>query len=127
MKDIWKDAPEEHDFPAAMEYLTLLFESQAAASLVKKLKKAPTIRRKAKDLMRASGLNLLPRENSHVSADLKKIKKRKLLSPVLLVRGNGAAGAPLIVADGFHRVCASWFSDENLPIACRLVSSKAGD
>ena len=122
MRDIWKDTPEEHDFPAAMEYLTLLFDEKNARNLVKKLKGAPTVHRKAKDLIRASGLALLARENSHVASDLKKIKRGKTLSPVLLVRGNGAMGAPLVVADGFHRICASWYKDENLTIACRLVS-----
>jgi hypothetical protein len=26
------------------------------------------------------------------------------------------------VADGYHRICASWYRDENIPIACRIVS-----
>jgi hypothetical protein len=26
------------------------------------------------------------------------------------------------VADGYHRVCASYLTDENTPIPCRLVS-----
>jgi hypothetical protein len=29
---------------------------------------------------------------------------------------------PLVVADGYHRICASWYRDENIPIACRIVS-----
>ena len=122
MHNVWKDTPEEHDFPAAMEYLTLVFEEHNARSLVRRLKKAPTIHRKAKDLIRASGLSLLARENTHVANDLRKIKKGKALSPVLLVRGDGTVGAPLVIADGFHRICASWYKDENLLIACRLVS-----
>ena len=77
---------------------------------------------KPRNLLRASRLPLLPRENSHVAGDLKKIKKGKALSPVLLVRGNAAAGAPMTVADGYHRICASWYRDENIPIACRIVS-----
>ena len=55
-------------------------------------------------------------------ADLKKLKKGKALSPVLLVRGNAATGAAMTVADGYHRICASWYKDENIPIACRIVS-----
>ena len=76
----------------------------------------------AKDLLRASRLPLLPRDNLHVAGDLKKIRKGKALSPVLLVRGNAATGAAMTVADGYHRVCASWYKDENIPIACRIVS-----
>jgi hypothetical protein len=122
MADIWKERPEAHDFPAALDYLTLLMEEKAARKLVTQLRKSPTVHRKAKDLLRASRLSLLPRDNFHVASDLKKIKKGKALSPVLLVRGSAAADLPLVVADGYHRICASWYRDENIPIACRIVS-----
>jgi hypothetical protein len=122
MAEIWKERPEAHDFPAALDYLTLVMEEKAARKLVTQLRKSPTIHRKAKDLLRASRLSLLPRDNFHVAGDLKKIKKGKALSPVLLVRGSAAADLPLVVADGYHRICASWYRDENIPIACRIVS-----
>jgi hypothetical protein len=122
MADIWKERPEVHDYPAALDYLTLLMEEKAAKKLVSQLRKAPTVRKKAKDLLRASRLPLLPRDNFHVAGDLKKIKKGKALSPVLLVRGNASLDLPVVVADGYHRICASWYRDENIPIACRIVS-----
>ena len=122
MADIWKARPEAHDFPAALDYLTLLMEEKAAKKLVTQLRKAPTIHKKAKDLLRASRLPLLPRENPHVVGDLKKIKKGKAMSPVLLIRGDVTHDLPLVVADGYHRICASWYRDENVPIACRIVS-----
>ena len=53
---------------------------------------------------------------------LKKIKKGKKISPVLLVRGEGQSGVTLTIADGHHRICASWQWDENAPVACRLVA-----
>lgn len=119
---IWKNSPEAHDYPAAHDYLSLVLEEPLVRKVVAALRRAPTVEFKAKDLLRASQLPLLPRENSHVAVDLKKIKKGKALSPVLLVRGNAATGAPMTVADGYHRICASWFRDENIPIACRIVS-----
>jgi hypothetical protein len=122
MADIWKERPDAHDFPAALDYLILLMEEPAARKLVAKMHKAPTIHKKAKDLLRASRLPLLPRDNIHVAGDLKKIRKGKALSPVLLVRGNAQGDLPLVVADGYHRICASWYRDENIPIACRIVS-----
>jgi len=122
MADIWKSRPEAHDYPAAFDYLTLLMEEPAARKLVAALRKAPTIHKRAKDLLRASRLPLLPRDNLHVVGDLKKIKKGKSLSPVLLVRGDAGRDLPLVVADGYHRICASWYRDENIPIACRIVS-----
>lgn len=120
--NIWKTQPEAHDYPAAHDYLSLVLEEGAVKKIVAALRRAPTVDYKAKDLLRASQLVLLPRENSHVTADLKKIKKGKALSPVLLVRGNAATGTPMTVADGYHRICASWYRDENIPIACRIVS-----
>jgi len=122
MADVWKDHPESHDYPAALDYLTLLMEEAAARKVVARLRKAPTLRKHAKDLLRASRLPLLPRENLHVVGDLKKIKKGKALSPVLLVRGNAGLDLPLVVADGYHRICASWYRDENILIACRIAS-----
>jgi hypothetical protein len=124
--EIWKDRPEKHDFPAALDYLTLLFAEKPARALVAQLRRAPTIRRKAKDLLRASGLALLPKDNVHVAEDLRKIKKGQLLSPVLLVRGDARAGRALVIADGYHRICASYSRDENIEIACRLVSRPDG-
>jgi hypothetical protein len=41
---------------------------------------------------------------------------------VLLIRGDAATGAAMTVADCYHRVCASWYRDENIPVACRIVS-----
>ena len=52
----------------------------------------------------------------------KKIDKGKKLSPVLLVRGNARMGVPLIIADGHHRICASWYWDEDTPVACCIAS-----
>ena len=122
MSDIWKQRPDAHDFPAALDYLTLMLEEAVARKLVAALHKAPTQRKKAKDLLRASQLPLLSRDNPHVVGDLKKIKKGKPMSPVLLVRGNAGMDVPLLVADGYHRICASWYRDENILIACRIVS-----
>jgi hypothetical protein len=117
----WKARPEAHDFPAALDYLTLLFDDAAARKLVAALRMAPTQHKDAKDLLRASRLPLLARDNPHVAGDFKKIKRGKAMSPVLLIRGNARADVPLLVADGYHRICASWYRDENIPIACRIV------
>jgi hypothetical protein len=116
---VWMEAPEEHDFPAALDYLTLIMSDKQAAAAVEALRRAPLIHRKAKDLLRASRLPLLPKDNAHVATDLKKVASGKRLSPVLLLRGRDAI--PMNVADGYHRVCASYHLDENTDIPCRLV------
>ncbi|HUZ86870.1 MAG TPA: hypothetical protein VNF26_07955 [Candidatus Baltobacterales bacterium] len=92
-----------------------------AAQLVRRLRTAPIVRRKAKDLLRASTLSALPPDNVHVAKDLAKVKKGGRLSPVLMVRGRLEADTPLTVADGYHRICASYHLDEDADIPCRIV------
>jgi hypothetical protein len=118
----WQEQPEDHDFPAAADYLSLVAQQSEVDRVVDLLRSAETIHRKAKDLLRASRLSLLPADNVHVRKDLAKVAEGKLLSPVLLVRGRGEKGMPLTVADGYHRICASHHIDENADVPCRLVA-----
>jgi hypothetical protein len=119
----WKNEPDEHDFPAASDYLSLVFADDVVTATVDALRAAPLWHRKAKDLLRASNLALLGTDNAHVAKDLNKVQSGERLSPVLLVRGNAAKNIPLIVADGYHRICASYHLDENADIPCRIVSA----
>jgi hypothetical protein len=120
----WEEKPDDQDFPAAMDYLSLLMRPASAKRLVSRLRTTPLVRRKAKDLLRASRLPVLPPENFHVARDLKKVRAGKKLSPVLLVRGRiGTTNVPLTVADGYHRICASWHLDEDADIPCRIVDT----
>jgi hypothetical protein len=61
-----------------------------------------------------------------VAKDLKKVKAGDKLSPVLTVRGNVRTGQALTIADGYHRICASYHLDENEDIPCRLVDLAGG-
>jgi hypothetical protein len=121
-REHWKDEPDPHDYPAATDYLSLLLDDSTTASLVESLRSAPIVRRKAKDLLRASGLRLLPPDNPHVAVDTDKVTRGERLSPVLLVRGDLLRDIALVVADGYHRICASYHIDENAEIPCRLVA-----
>ncbi|MFH5231818.1 hypothetical protein [Antrihabitans spumae] len=120
----WKDAPDEHDYPAAADYLALLADPANVQRLTDELRAAPIVHKKAKDILRAAGLTLLPHDNPHVAADLDKIDKGKSLSPILLVRGDLVSGAPLQIADGYHRVCASYHTDENTDIPAKIAAPK---
>jgi hypothetical protein len=118
----WKNEPDEHDYPAAGDYLALIAPTEVVTQLVNSLRSAEVIHQKAKDILRASGLALLDVDNPHVASDLKKIRKGTELSPVLLVRGDLASRRALQIADGYHRVCASYHVDENTDIPCRLAT-----
>lgn len=121
MKVRWQDEPEEHDYPAALSYLSLVMPAEAAARIVAGMRELPLLQFRAKDLLRASGLPLLPADNEHVAKDLAKLRTGKALSPVLLVRGSVQRGVPLVVADGYHRICASHLVDEDADIPCRVA------
>jgi hypothetical protein len=117
----WKDEPEEHDYPAAAAYLSLINTASDVKALVASLRSSPLERRMAKDILRAARLALLPPDNPHVASDLAKVKWGMALSPVLLVRGDARHDNPLTIADGYHRVCASFHLDENAAIPCRMA------
>lgn len=114
----WKVEPESHDFPSAQRYLSLLVEPQRAKRLARALKHGSKIEYFiATDILRSSGLPLLAADDKEVAKDLAKVAAGDRLSPVLLVRGS-----PLWVADGYHRVCASYHIDENAEIPSRIVT-----
>ncbi len=115
----WLAGPEEHDYPAALSYLNLTLDGRQARRLVTALKAAPVAQFKAKDIFRASGLSLLGTSNSHVEKDRARIRAGRKLSPLLLVR-DGANGK-VIIADGYHRLCAVYSFDEDALIPCKIA------
>ncbi|HEY3924444.1 MAG TPA: hypothetical protein VGL75_07770 [Acidothermaceae bacterium] len=125
---LWENAPDAHDYPAADSYLSLLVgDIRLRAALIARLQSAPVSHYKAKDLLRASREPLLTTDNPHVAVDLRKIRKGRALSPVLLVRGDLLRGFPLQIADGYHRVCASFWVNENTDIPCRLIDLSSAE
>ena len=120
----WLDEPDEHDYPAAGSYLNLLYPQKTARALVKKLKRAALTDFKSKDIFRASGLALLGDGNSHVIKDRKRIEAGQKLSPLLLVRD--AAHGKVLIADGYHRLCAVYSFDEDAVIPCKIASQAEG-
>ena len=118
---IWGPRPVAADLNAAARFLSLINTPAQIKSLVDALRRNEAVDHAAKDLLRASGLALLPIDEPQVEVDLKKVRKGKSLSPVLLVAGDMTLGIPLTVADGYHRICAVCYFDEDAPVSCRLV------
>ena len=54
----WLSEPEEHDYIAAMSYLSLLWEKKTAKAYIKKLQRAAMSEFKSKDIFRAASLPL---------------------------------------------------------------------
>ena len=115
----WSKKPEATNYPAAESYLSLVYPEAKAKRLVQQLRRARITRFKAKDIFRASGLSLLGVSNEHVEKDRKKIRNEKALSPILLVRDE--ARGKVVIADGYHRLCAVYSFDEDAEIPCQIA------
>jgi len=94
---------------------------EEAAELVEALRGADTVRHKVKDSCARAPSRCCRRRNAHVRKDLEKVERGERLSPVLLVRGRLGEGRPLTVADGYHRICATYHLDEDADVPCRIV------
>ena len=115
----WLAKVEDHDYPAAQSYLLLLYDKKQVNKFISLLKAAEVTQFKSKDIFRASGLSLLGVSNSHVEKDSKKIRAGKALSPLLLVRDQ--VHGKVVIADGYHRLCAIYGFDEDAFIHCKIV------
>ncbi len=73
----------------------------------------------AKDILRASGTSILYIEAFDWSKHEKSLSDGKPLAPILLVRQSN--NGPLIVADGFHRLCALFSADEEIKVPCKIA------
>src|SRR5262245_30101821 len=115
----WHDDVEADDFEAAESYLQLIHSEKRSAALVAALRRAKPARFRAKDIFRASQLSKLGISNLRVAKDRKKIKDGVPLSPILLVRDE--EHGKVVVADGYHRLCAVYEVNEDAWIPCRIV------
>src|ERR1700755_2713614 len=95
----WKKQPSKQDFAAAVNYLSLQLPTAKAHRAVSEARHIPATERIGKDVLRASRLPLLPTDERHVAEDLKKIRKGKALSPVILIQGDLSKDHPAIIAD----------------------------
>lgn len=115
----WLALPDKHDYPAAASYLSLIYEPDVVAGFIQKLQQASMSSFKAKDIFRASGLSLLGISNTEVETDRKKIRHEISLSPLLLVRDS--LNGKVVIADGYHRLCAVYETNEDTVIPCKIV------
>lgn len=115
----WQTTAEEHDYPAAESYLSLLFQEAQVRKMVAGLRRASVVQYKAKDIFRASQLSLLGVSNSHVEKDRVKIRRGQSLSPLLLVRDERTGR--VVIADGYHRLCAVYEVAEDAWISCKII------
>jgi hypothetical protein len=123
MKLHWLDDVEEHDYGAALAYLSLKLDPVRAASMVTALRALPGPElRRANDILRACGLPPLPRSDPGVSKHLTKDGSRKPLSPVLVVSFDDGGD----IADGYHRVSVAYQLDPYALVPARIAAVSRG-
>ena len=114
----WLSEPEGQDYPAAISYLSLIYNTDKATKFAQELQKSPIVTFKSKDIFRASSLSLLVEDNYHVKKNIKKIEEGTKLSPILLIRDS--INGKVVIADGYHRLCAVYRFDEDALIPCKI-------
>lgn len=117
----WLDEAEDHNYPAAMSYLSLNAKPKAVRAALEKLRAAGVERFEAKDILRASGMELLPQDDENVVKQFERIRAGEPLSPCLIVRGNLGRGYRAQIADGYHRICASFYIDPSVQIPVHIA------
>ena len=115
----WLPDVEAQVYPAAESYLSIIYSAERVSSIMTNFRRAAVVQFKAKDIFRASELSLLGVSNSHVEKDRQKISTGKGLSPLLLLRDQ--QNSKVIVADGYHRLCAIYSFNEDALIQCKVV------
>jgi hypothetical protein len=114
----WLADVADHDYDAALDYLTLKLDRPRAETMVAALRALPGPEpRRANDILRACGLRPLPRVDPGVARHLRK-DARKPLSPVLVVSFDDGGD----IAVGYHRVSAAYQTDPYTLVPARIAS-----
>lgn len=115
----WTEEGSEDDYRAAEVYLSLINTPANVSKAIAGLRAAGVDKFKATDLLRASQVELPESDDRPCRKEIKKINKGEALSPLLLVRD--AAMKKVIIADGFHRLCAAYRIDPDVILHCKIV------
>jgi hypothetical protein len=117
----WLEDANKEDYEAAAHYLSLLDDPKNVDKVVAAMKAASITEFKATDLLRAAQLAVPKADDRPTREQIKRIKHGEPVSPVLLVRVT--ALKRVIIADGFHRVCAAYRIDPDVILHCKLVGA----
>jgi hypothetical protein len=116
----WLEEPAAEDYAAAQSYLSLLVPAGNLESVIAQLRRAPSGRWRAKDILRAARLPLLrARQSAEVADQLKKVRAKQPLSPILMIVLLPDVVAQ--IADGYHRSCAAHLVDEDTRVPGRIL------
>jgi hypothetical protein len=117
----WRKKPEKEDYPAAQAYLSLAFNQAVATRLVKKLRRAKVKKMPARDILRAAHTPMAEVKAFDWASQRRDIKKGRRFSPILLICGGHSDGEGLVIADGFHRLCAAFAADQDAVVLFKIA------
>jgi hypothetical protein len=115
----WLPYVEEQSYPVAQSFLNLLFSKERADGIIAGLRSAAVVRFQAQDIFLAARLSPQGVSHSHVDRERKRILKGEAPSPLLLVRDE--ASGRVVIACGYHRLCAVHGIDEDAWIPCKIT------
>jgi hypothetical protein len=115
----WLPEPADKNYEAAETYLQLLYDRKKARRWAKQLKRTEITKYEAKDILRASRTPMSEIQAFDWTKQQKQINEGKPLSPILIVKQDN--GGYLIIADGFHRMCALFANDQEIKVPCKIV------
>ena len=117
----WQDDANPDDYEAAGHYLALVDIQKNIDKTLADLRAGAIVEYKATDLLRAAQLIVPKADDRPTREQIKKIKHGEPVSPVLLVRVPSLR--KVIVADGFHRICAAYRIDPDVVLHCKLAGA----
>ena len=117
----WRSGPSEDDLVAAESLLGLVMTRRRATGAALRFRSARPARHKAGDILRIAGLPLPVAGDPALKEYREAIRQGTPLAPLLLVRDP--ASLRLLVAAGYHRLCAVYLFSANAEISCLIANS----
>ncbi len=115
----WSSTVPNEDYAAAAAFLALVMVPARVPAVIKKLRGAGIQAYRAADLFRASRTKLPKKDDRPCREAIAKIRAGEAIAPVLLVRDPPRG--TVIIADGYHRVCAAVRIDPDVVLHCKIV------
>jgi len=121
MPVLWESQADKDNARDATEYLAMFKRNKNAARIILDLRNGKLVTFKAKDILRASRLDPVPVDNEHVRIALDLIAQGIPLTPVYLLRGKLKQGVPVVIADGYHRVSAAYWTSPSTKVSAYIA------
>lgn len=114
---LWNEKTPSMYLHDCWQYITLLFSPSDADAIINDLTNASLTLRRANDILRAAELEPCEREDAAVLASIERLGEQGAIPPVYLV----VAKRKLIIADGYHRVSAVYWSNDFVDVDCYIA------